>query len=627
MLEHEYHILPVDLLFDDEQIGDFVKSIQIDSPYQQMLLEGVLTESVRDEKLYVSFTVEGYFHFLLGEVIFARTEGLGAEALKHIVEHNKLNGARGGVEQCLIRDVKNRDLSRLMWIIDNYFQNIDVILNPLISSLKFFGVDDTLNKLFDSPSSNDWAVLNLTQEKLEEQSLLSLRKEIFEKSMKSNRLEFKNEIYFCLNACFELDHVIALNYIEEIILKNEDVENDDIIMYKIAEFYRSKSNNLQVSFNYHLKALQVRLKREGPYSKEISESYGALALVSSLLGNFDDAITYQLMAIESTNNILGNEHSELATCYNNLGLIYTEKGDLESGLFYYEKGFDIFRKKKGNAHHDSAYLNNNLGQLFSYQGNYEKSLEFLFAGVEVYLKFSMDDSGLIGLLYNNIGWSLMGLKKMDESLEFYEKSLSIISNSQGDLSLSASNLYVNIGFVLINKREEIRAQKYLESGLNVRSNILGENHPSVIKLYNDIGIEWDANEYLDLALSCFIQGMNIILKSIGEDYPELPNFYFNIGVCYYKATQYDNSILYFSKGFDIQKTGGYLYRIAECYLALGNKPEALNYLIQSAEIRKEQLGIDDESTRSAIEKSIEIALELNQSEKLPKWIKEFKDDL
>lgn len=47
MFEHEQHLLPVDLLFDDEQIGDFVKSIQIDSPYQQMLLEGVLTESVR----------------------------------------------------------------------------------------------------------------------------------------------------------------------------------------------------------------------------------------------------------------------------------------------------------------------------------------------------------------------------------------------------------------------------------------------------------------------------------------------------------------------------------------------------------------------------------------------------
>ena len=75
MLEHEQHILSVDLLFDDDQIGDFVKSIQIDSPYQQMLFEGVLTESVRDEKLNVSYTVEGYFHYVLGEVIYNKTNG------------------------------------------------------------------------------------------------------------------------------------------------------------------------------------------------------------------------------------------------------------------------------------------------------------------------------------------------------------------------------------------------------------------------------------------------------------------------------------------------------------------------------------------------------------------------
>ncbi len=92
MLEHEQHILPVDLLFDDEQIGDFVKTIQIDSPYQQMLMEGVLTESVKDEKLFISFTVEGYFHYVLGEVISKLTEGKNGEALKQIVEKNVLNG-------------------------------------------------------------------------------------------------------------------------------------------------------------------------------------------------------------------------------------------------------------------------------------------------------------------------------------------------------------------------------------------------------------------------------------------------------------------------------------------------------------------------------------------------------
>ena len=136
MLEHEQHILPVDLLFDDEQIGDFVKSIQIDSPYQQMLFEGVLTESVREEKLFVSFTVEGYFHYVLGEVVYSQTKGKAPEALKQIVEENKLNGAKEGVEQCLIRDVQRDDLSRLIWLIDDNDFFIKICVYPVLVGFK-----------------------------------------------------------------------------------------------------------------------------------------------------------------------------------------------------------------------------------------------------------------------------------------------------------------------------------------------------------------------------------------------------------------------------------------------------------------------------------------------------------
>jgi hypothetical protein len=53
----------------------------------------------------------------------------------------------------------------------------------------------------------------------------------------------------------------------------------------------------------------------------------------------------------------------------------------------------------------------------------------------------------------------------------------------------------------------------------------------------------------------------------------------------------------------------------------------LNYFIQSAEIRKEQIGIEDENTLAAILKSKVLAFEIGQYDSLPQWIKEFKDDL
>ena len=138
---------------------DFVKSIQIDSPYQQMLLEGVLTEKVRHEKLFVSFTVEGYFHFVLGEVIYKRTQGLGADTLKQIVVENKLNGAKEGVEQCLIRDVQKDDLTRLMWLIDESDLALELAVLPLAMAFISIEIKYVLRNLLISPSYNDLILL------------------------------------------------------------------------------------------------------------------------------------------------------------------------------------------------------------------------------------------------------------------------------------------------------------------------------------------------------------------------------------------------------------------------------------------------------------------------------------
>ena len=155
-----------------------------------MLFEGVLTESIRDEKLYVSFTIEGYFHFVLGEVIYNRTEGLGADALKQIVEENKLNGSKEGVEQCLIRDVLKDDLSRLIWLIDWCENQLHLFTLPLATAFYIVNyqnsskevIKEIIAEIFKNQSDNDLIVL---------ENILSFL-------IKSQR----HELYMSLALCF-----------------------------------------------------------------------------------------------------------------------------------------------------------------------------------------------------------------------------------------------------------------------------------------------------------------------------------------------------------------------------------------------------------------------------------------
>ena len=175
MLEKQQHILPVDELFEDEQIGGFVRSINIDSPYQQMLLQGVLTETVNNKQVMVSFTVEGYFHHVLGEVIYNQAEGKEPRFLKNIIENNQLKGAIEGVEQCLIRDVENDDLSSLMWLIDEGGKALEVCASPLAHAFSIIKgnpkteeekedlikqqVERVLSELLEDEAENDFDVI------------------------------------------------------------------------------------------------------------------------------------------------------------------------------------------------------------------------------------------------------------------------------------------------------------------------------------------------------------------------------------------------------------------------------------------------------------------------------------
>ena len=63
-------------------------------------------------------------------------------------------------------------------------------------------------------------------------------------------------------------------------------------------------------------------------------------------------------------------------------------------------------------------------------------------------------------------------------------------------------------------------------------------------------------------------------------------------------------------------------KIAECHVKLGNGNLALDYFLQSAEIRKAdpKCGLDNEQTKISIKNAQRIAKELGKENDLPDWI-------
>lgn len=303
MLKQQQHYIAVDELFDDDTISDFVKSVQIDSPYQQMLHQGVLTESIREEKLYISFTVEGYFHFVLGEVIFDHSKDKEYSYFIALLENNKLNGIKEGVEQCLIKEVNQGSFRRIISLIDAGGDVEDLAKFPLVHAFMKNKVEDVFNTLMEEPTVNDWNVIknvrgillgNQKQTVVDQLDGLIKESNQLNETLNSlfqskNRIDFKEALnlisfYTDLNA---LDQ--AKQYYNQFIEEAEKRKDDELLVIALenlgdSEYKRSGSDGYKVAMSSLTRAAEMRESEPLPQKDKLKNTYRLLGFAYLSLG-------------------------------------------------------------------------------------------------------------------------------------------------------------------------------------------------------------------------------------------------------------------------------------------------------------------------------------------------------
>ncbi len=487
MLEQEKHILSVDVLFDDEQIGDFVKSIQIDSPYQQMLLEGVLTESVHDEKLYVSYTVEGYFHHVLGEVIYNGTERKSHEALKQIVEENKLNGAREGVEQCLIRDVQNDDLTRLIGLIDNVSNSTKVCVHPLAYAFltcsfksRHKEIRRVLKKLLKNYSLLDIDVISEAVSMLEEyhkkehleviceflyrflnpktteeyrllikslEYLSPLRRKKGLHALKGKFVSLRNvpsAVYYDLAYQYELisDFKNAFSLYAEALKKTKSDEQFKVKLYRHMAQVSLYEDDLKKAIHYAKKSNQIINKQSIPNYFEKGCNYSTLGEAYRQKESYSTALKYQIKSLEQSLEDFGSFDAITATSYNNLGLVYRSSGEYDLAIHCYEESLRIKENIYSKPNASIITTLNNLGVVYRYEERY------------------------------------------DEALLKYKKSLTYSIQINGEHHVMTATILYNLAIVQKNNKDIASARKNCKKSYRLFKQLLGTNH-STTKLIKD----------------------------------------------------------------------------------------------------------------------------------------------
>jgi tetratricopeptide (TPR) repeat protein len=458
MFEHEQHILPVDLLFDDEQIGDFVKSIQIDSPYQQMLLDGVLTESVRDEILYVIFTIEGYFHFVLGEVIYNRTDGLDAEALKQIVEESKLNGVKEGVEQCLIRDVQKDDLIRLMYLIDLAEENSEKYITPLICSLRYLGVDITLKELFHKQSDFDWNLLMQLIVKLESLNCYNLADDVSDKSLEFNKANSEASMLFKLKyiKSFPADVETILDSLIDVMQKKED---DFCLANLIGDTYK-KWGQYDIAINFYKKTIEYILNQKDLQENQVAFLEKKVGDTYFLKKDYKLAFEYYNKSKQYYLKYENLNPLEFAALYKSLGKLFLEINDIDLSLLNFEKSLSIFSKMLGKTTPVVQDIYAYIGDCLQKKDNLESAIIFYEQANNIAInilhqRFELTDFSLSSIsdCYLKLGQKEERKKNNSKAIDYYKMGIQHIASFENKSEYDSRDLYFKIAKFLKKQKE------------------------------------------------------------------------------------------------------------------------------------------------------------------------------
>ena len=638
MFEKQQTFLLLDELYEDEVISPFVRNIQIDSPYQQLLFDGVLSQYNHQNEIVVSFTIEAYFHHLLAKVLQKDERYKTAESLLELIQINKLVGLKEGVSNLFCFDNENENFSRLTNFID-LNKNVDLYIStkPLIQIIERKGSEFTLDLLLRNESNNDFEILtivskyidlyfpiekcidfyNIVRQKIIPDSLpkiILIIKTIQYLENKNERVdELKNieriifnisltefsDIYLILARQFDflyqpLKTIELINYSTNLVIKFNI--NDDEIMAEHLNGLGSiflKQDDYNQALLYYNKTLKL-LTKKNIKSLDIKAScYSNLGLVYKGIGDYEKSIEHLRQAAILWLSLYGSFHHFVARAYLNLGVVFTELDDFQNSEIFLKKALRIFMQifKEFNETTGLTYLN--LGILYFKNKQLEKALFYSEEAIMIFENINNEIHPLISRAYSVKGKILTNLHKFDEAILFINKSITIELQIRDENHFYLGNLFDNFGDIFFKMRNLEKSQFYYEKALKVFLDFYGLNHPSVELMFYKLGKVFRGRKQLRKAIASFRNSLKVS---------------FEIDKSYQYSTISSWSNIFF------------------IFLKINKKYEAFKIILIVVDIEKEALEEKDDKLIKRINQTIQLAKQLNKENELPDWIKNYKTE-
>jgi tetratricopeptide (TPR) repeat protein len=503
MIESEKAQIIIDDLYEDEEISPFIRNIQIDSPFQELIFSGVISVVNKENELFISFSVEGYFHFAMSRYLYSLDPNGNIFNIVDKLYSNNLKGINDAIAFYLEIFIQKGINDFLPKFIDTYPKWTGASAKALAQDIIINGVGLT-ETILKEQSDSDIVVLTKVMEYFEyinkpipaQQLAISILHLLSPKTI--------NE-YGLISECIKYVNQEDLEqfYDSYILFTKETHQLTDgfiKISYKIGVNlgkeilkYTYKDKALAI-YNYNYKITQ----RNEKFIKENLWLLGLIGQLKKSMGNTIDAIIDYQKAIDG----LFEQNEAFAAAQNLLRLseIYKQENKLSEALSIAIKSLDIIKSENGLVHLVTATAMSYIGSIHIYREDWILAEEYVKTSMTIREKLMGGNSTKVCINYVNYAAVLSNTGQTEEAENYLNKALAIRIEKFGDQHQDVASTLFEKGNLYYITNRGVEAIEIHNKALSIRKIKLGASHYFTIKsmlklfeIYTALNLMTEAN--------------------------------------------------------------------------------------------------------------------------------------
>jgi tetratricopeptide (TPR) repeat protein len=206
---------------------------------------------------------------------------------------------------------------------------------------------------------------------------------------------------------------------------------------------------------------------------------GALAGVSNVRGEYDDALQRFRRALDIKQTILGENHPAVANTINSIGVVLYNQSGADDGLEYFRRSLSIEQATLGPEHPGVANSLNNLAAALQMLGRNDEALEHHRLALELREAALGPEHPDVAASLGNIGNLLGKLGQHEQAMQLQLRALAIFEAALGPEHPEVAMTLIGIAELASVQGQYASAAEHLRRALAIREAALGPQHPEV----------------------------------------------------------------------------------------------------------------------------------------------------